>query len=105
MTFESIALRRLANSARTGSIAPALDLWDDLMRLSWPAGSEFPAQLTERLAAMVDADASRNLEPYHQRLVQATQSFASIAEYTQGALVRAELERVEKLLGLNLKGR
>ena len=36
-----------------------LDLWDGLIRLSWPAGSEFPAQITERVSAMALADATR----------------------------------------------
>ena len=70
------------------------------MRRPWPARSAFPAQFTERLAAMVDAD-PRNLEPYHQRLTRAARSFATIAEYPHAALIRNELQRVEKLLGLS----
>ena len=101
MTLEWLAMSRLASFASTAQIAPALDLWDDVMRRPWPARSEFPAQFTERLAAMVDADAPRNLEPYHQRLTRAARSFASIAEYPHAALVRNELQRVEKLLGLS----
>jgi hypothetical protein len=105
MTLESLAMSRLATFASTGQIAPALDLWEDLMRLPWPAHSEFPAQFTERLAAIVDADSLRNLEPYHQCLTRATRSFAAIAEYPHAALVRNELQRVEKLLVLSPEGR
>ena len=72
MTLESLAMSLLARFASTAQIAPALDLWDDVMRRPWPARSAFPTQFTERLAAIVDADAPRNLEPYHQRLTRAT---------------------------------
>ena len=91
MTLERLAMSLLARFATTAEIAPALDLWDDVMRRPWPTRSEFPAQFTERLAAMVHADAPRNLEPYHERLTRATRSFASITEYPHAALVRNEL--------------
>lgn len=105
MTLEWLAMSRLAKFATTAEITPALELWEDVMRRPWPTRSEFPAQFTERLAAMVDADASRNLELYHERLTHATRSFASIAEYPHAALVRNELQRVENLMGLSPKGR
>jgi hypothetical protein len=104
MTLESLAMSRLASFASADQIAAALDLWEDVMRRPWPSRSEFPADFTERLAAMVDADAPRNLEPYHQRLTSAARSFASIAEYPHAALIRNELERVENLLGSGPKG-
>ena len=104
MTLEWLAMSRLASLASEGQLAPALDLWEGVMRSPWPARSEFPTQFTERLTAMV-AGSPHNLPPYHVRLTHALQSFAGIAEYPQAGLIRHELERVENLLGMSPKRR
>ena len=92
MTLEWLAMSRLASIASTGKIAPALDLWEALMRRPWPLGSEFPAQFTERLAAMVDTDAPRNRELYHQRLTRAP-NIRRIPSILTPPSIRNELER------------
>ena len=66
--IETLAMSRLAELAGSRSLAQALDLWEALVRRPWPSGSEFPAQFTHRLAAIVDRDPSHDREPYRQRL-------------------------------------
>ena len=65
--IETMSMARLARMTQDSDpvrgMARALDLWDEVIRLSWPAGSEFPAHLTERVAAMVQADPPRRLGP------------------------------------------
>jgi hypothetical protein len=50
--LESGAMTRLARWARdrdpARGFARVLDLWDEVIRLPWPAGWEFPAQITPR---------------------------------------------------------
>ncbi len=70
-TIETVAMSRLASLARSQSIAPALDLWDHLIRRPWPDDQAFPAQFTQRLGALVDANPGPARELYRQRLVEA----------------------------------
>jgi hypothetical protein len=103
-TLESIAMSRLSRHAMAREIEPALDLWDVLIRRAWPAGSEFPAWFTERLAAMVDSDTARNLTPYHERLLRAARSLTADGEQPPNAtLVNDELKRVETSFGFRGK--
>ena len=37
----------------------ASDLWDEVMRLSWPKSSHFPSQFTERVAELSASDSHR----------------------------------------------
>jgi hypothetical protein len=94
-TIETLAMGRLARLAATRELGPALDLWDQLIRRPWPAGSEFPAHLTERLAAMVDSN-SRSLEAYRDHLSRAALDLAaSPGQYPHTSVVRSELERLD----------
>jgi hypothetical protein len=94
------AMSRLARLANARELRPELDLWDQLIRRPWPAGSEFPVQLTERLAAVVNLDARRNLEPYHQRLIVAVRALAANPDlYPHAGFLKDELKRVETALG------
>ena len=65
LALETGAMGRLARLAQekdpAESFARALNLWEDVMRLSWPAGSPYPAQFTERVAALAAADARGRL--------------------------------------------
>ena len=94
-------MARLAGDAsRFGGLARSLDLWDDLIRLPWPKGSEFPAQLTERVAAMIAADPSRRRGPWLDRLSRAAAALAAHpGRYSHAAVVDAERSRVESQLG------
>lgn len=79
--IENLAMIRLALLAQDRDpvrvLNRALDLWDGVMRLSWPAGSEFPTQLTERVSALVQADATRRLGPWLDRLRKAGNELAA----------------------------
>ena len=102
--LETVSMARLARLAQdrdpARGFAQALDLWDGVIRLSWPAGSEFPAQLTERVAALVQADAPRRLGPWLERLRQAGDELAAPpGQIRHGAVVAAERARVEARLG------
>jgi hypothetical protein len=90
-------LARLAGDPDTAwSFAQALDLWDSVIRLAWPARSEFPAQFTERVAAMVQADPSQHLRPWRDRLCHAFDELASCPKpFPHAAVVAAERTRVE----------
>jgi hypothetical protein len=104
--LETTAMSWLADlgGALTIELRPAFDLWDRLIRRSWPTGSEFPAQFTERLAALVNLDPDRNLEPYQQHLLQAADWLAANPEpLPQAAVVQAELERVEAVRGRSVR--
>jgi hypothetical protein len=91
----------LAQDPETGrAFARALDLWDSVIRLSWPAGWRFPAQFTERVAAMAQADARRRLAPWHDRLRRALDDLAAQPRSSpHTAALAAERTRVETQLG------
>jgi hypothetical protein len=68
---ELCAFDRLARLAqdRTGeTFDAALRIWDEAMGLSWPKGSQFPSQLTERVAAMTGVDPGRRLAVWRDQL-------------------------------------
>jgi hypothetical protein len=104
--LETGAMARLARLAQDGNslqgFAPALDLWDEVIRLSWPAGSEFPAQLTERVSALAQADASQRMRPWLDRLHKAAADLAAEPGQTPHAkLLATERDRVEAKIGRN----
>ena len=72
--LETGAMFRLARAARDPDaergFAQALELWDEVIGLAWPAGSEFPAQFIERVEAMAGSD-PRRLESWRDRLRRA----------------------------------
>ena len=70
-TIETVAMSRLSNLAGSQAITPALDLWNELIRRPWPNGQAFPAQFTQRLGALVDANPRPARELYRQRLIEA----------------------------------
>jgi hypothetical protein len=101
--MERSAMGRLARLAGTGSssdsLAGALDLWDEVIRLPWPKGCEFPAQVTERVAALIAVDPSRRCEPWFARLSRAVDALtAEPGRFHQAAVVEAERRRIESQL-------
>jgi hypothetical protein len=94
-TIETLAMSRVARLTASRELGPALDLWDNLIRRPWPAGSEFPAHLTERLAAMASSSPP-GLEAYRDHLRRAALDLAAIpGPYPAASVVRSELERVD----------
>ena len=89
-------MSRLAELAGSRSLPQALDLWDALIRRPWPSGSEFPAQFTHRLAALVDRDPSHFLPPYRERLRRVAASFEANPERSSlTTLLQGELKRLD----------
>ena len=102
--LENGAMARLARWAQdrdpARGFARLLDIWDEVIRLPWPAGWEFPAQITERVAALAESDASR-LQPWRDRLLQAGNELALSPRQFRQAVIAAERLRIEAKLGLN----
>jgi hypothetical protein len=61
-------LSRLTQDRSSETFDAALLIWDEVMGLSWPKGSRFPGQLTERVAAMTGVDPGRRLALWHEQL-------------------------------------
>jgi hypothetical protein len=97
--IESVAMTQLMRHIGKKSLSPALDLWDEVFRRPWPASSPFPAQLTRRLAGLVDTDPALFRETYRDRLRQ-TSAFltASPTRPSHLSVVKEELERVERAM-------
>jgi hypothetical protein len=77
-----------------------LALWDEVMRIPWPAGSAFPAQFTERVAALAAADAPGRLGPWRDRLRQTGDALtAQPGRFPHAEVITAERARVEARLG------
>ncbi len=95
-TIETVAMSRLSSLAGSQSITPALDLWDELIRRPWPDVQTFPAQFTQRLGALVDANPRPARELYRQRLVEAKR-FLSLNPQRSPCvdLVNDELKRLQ----------
>jgi hypothetical protein len=103
-SLENVAMARLARLAGdrdpVRAFVRSLDLWDGVIRLSWPAGSEFPAQLTERVATMAHADPPRRLSPWLDRLRRAGDELAARpGQSPQTAIIAAERARIEARIG------
>jgi hypothetical protein len=97
--IEAGAMARLARMAHKGhspaDFARVLDLWDGVIRLSWPEGSEFPAQLTKRVSALVEADASRRMVDWLDRLNKAAAEVAGRpGQFHVVSVVTAERDRI-----------
>jgi hypothetical protein len=106
MALETGATTRLARLAQdpdsTRGFIRSLDLWDGVIRLSWPAGSEFPSQFTERVAAIARNDAPRRLKPWHDRLRRAREEMATRPRrFLHASVVATEQTRVETEIGRN----
>jgi hypothetical protein len=103
--LESGAMTRLARWARdrdpARGFARVLDLWDEVIRLPWPAGWEFPTQITERVSALAESDARRRLAPWRDRLLRAGGELARQPREFRHAVIAAERMRIEAQLGLN----
>ena len=104
IAMETGAMLRLARAARDAKadrgLDRGLDLWDEVIRLAWPAGSEFPAQFTERVAKLVESvEAPRRLPAWRDRLRRAAGEIdARPGGSPQAAVVAAERARVESNL-------
>jgi hypothetical protein len=104
LAIETCAAARLArmdlDSDRTRGFRRALDLWNDVIHLSWPKGSLFPAQFTERMTAMASADATHRMWPWLVRLGTALAELsARPRDFPHASVVRAERARVEEKFG------
>ncbi len=102
--IENTAMARLSQMAQDRDpgrgFARALDLWDGMIRLSWPADPDFPAQLTERVSAMAEADAPRRLAPWLNCLRKAGPELgARPGPSSLATVIAAERARVEAKLG------
>jgi len=100
LALETCAMDRLARLVQEKdpiqSFARALSLWDEVVRLSWPAGSPFPAQFTERVAALTAADAPRRLGAWLDRLRRTGQVMAAQpGRFPHAAVIAAEQARLE----------
>jgi len=103
LALESCATIQLALLAQQSDpnqgFAKALDLWDKVLGLSWPARSPFPAQFTERVAALAAADPPRRLAAWLNRLRRIGPVLASQSRpLPHAAVVAAERARVEAQL-------
>jgi hypothetical protein len=61
-------LARLTPDRSSETFGAALRIWDEVMGLSWPMGSRFPGQVTERVAAMTGVDPGRRLALWQEQL-------------------------------------
>jgi hypothetical protein len=95
---ESCAMARLFRLADRlgGSVAfmRVLDLWDEIIRLSWPKDADFPAHFTERVAALVSLNPAERKRPWLERLAKAAMALAAEpGRFPHAALVAAEQGR------------
>ncbi len=73
--------------------------WDSSIRLAWPAGSEFPAQLTQRVGGLAQSDASKRLGLWLDRLRLTGDELAAMTRtIPRVAVIAAERTRVESQL-------
>ena len=89
-------LARLPHDRTGATFDAALRIWDEAMGLSWPRGSRFPAQLTERVAAMTGVDPGRRLGVWQEQLQKTARRLESRREqYPHVRAIIAEQTRVE----------
>ncbi len=86
---------RLAEASRSAAgFTQALDLWDEVIRLAWPKGAEFPGNFTERVAVLVAADPARRNGPWQERLARAAAELAvQPSRFPHAAVIAAEQKR------------
>ena len=90
---------RPGSRRRSCAFGQALDLWDEVIRLAWPAGSEFPAQFTRRVVQLVESDAPRRRPAWRDRLRRAAGEMdGNRGKFPQASVVDAELAGVETRL-------
>jgi hypothetical protein len=98
-----VRLARLADGTDSPlSFRGALDLWEEVIRLRWPPGQEFPADFTERVAALAQRDPARRLIEWHERLTRAASILGASdggARHSRVAVVSDEQKRVAAMLG------
>ncbi len=83
----------------TGGFDRVLDLWDQVMRLNWPASSHFPAHFSERVGTLALAD-SRRSRLWLDRLRHAGEAIAVEPSLSpHAATIAAERSRVRAQLG------
>ncbi len=89
-------LARLPQDRTSETFDTALRIWDEAMGLSWPRGSRFPAQLTQRVAAMTGMDPGRRLAVWQEQLQKTARRLEVRREqYPHVGAIIAEQTRVE----------
>jgi hypothetical protein len=89
-------LALLAHDRTSETFDAALRIWDEAMGLSWPKGSRFPGQLTERVAAMTGIDPGRRLAQWQEQLRKTSARLEEhLEKYPHARTIVAELTRVE----------
>ena len=104
LALETCGMTRLARLSHgwitIASFVRALDLWDEVMRLNWPASSHFPSQFTERVGVLASSDNNRS-RLWLDRLKHAGESMAaSPGQHPHAAVVTAERLRIETGTGV-----
>jgi hypothetical protein len=91
-----LRLARLPQDRTSEPFDMALRIWDELMGLSWPKGSRFPAQLTARVGAMTGIDPGRRLALWQEQLQKTTRRLeAQRDRFPHVRAITAEQARVE----------
>jgi hypothetical protein len=91
-------LSRLARDRSSETFDAALRIWDEAMGLSWPTGSKFPAELTERVAGLTGVDPGRRLAVWREQLRKTTQRLEPYRErYPHVGAIISERTRVEAI--------
>jgi hypothetical protein len=89
-------LARLNQDRSSETFDAALRIWDEVMGLSWPKGSQFPGQLTERVAAMTGVDPGRRLALWQEQLRKTAERLEPHRErFPHVAAIVTERTRVE----------
>ncbi|WP_165223569.1 hypothetical protein [Aquisphaera insulae] len=98
---ETVATARVFDASGRGMLAPALDAWESVLRRRWPAGARFPVQLTERLAAIVEAGPPADRVRFRDRLSGLCREFA--AESSRSSLAEALAEPLRRASEASLR--
>ena len=91
-----LRLARLPQDRTSEAFDSALRIWDEMMGLSWPKGSRFPGQLTERVAAMTGIDPGRRLPAWQEQLQKTAGRLGAQGDrFPHVRAISAEQARVE----------
>ena len=91
-----LRLARLPQDRTSEAFDGALRIWDEMMGLSWPKGSRFPGQLTERVAAMTGIDPGRRLPAWQEQLQKTAGRLGAQGDrFPHVRAITAERARVE----------
>ena len=101
--IETCAMQRLARMSDdrrpSGTFGQVLDLWDEVIRLSWPPSSHFPAHFSERVGTLALADGRRS-RPWLDRLQKADEALAAEpVKYPHATVIAVERTRIKAQLG------